>query len=307
MKQIVKNILCRAMAFSMILMLAACGKLNIGTADKDPDTEQTADSSKDAGGVKTPSGSSGLTQNAEGYYEIASAEDFMAFSELLRNYISENPSSYDPLPQNAVLTADIDLSAYCGEGNSLYPLGAFIVEEGDTSRISYARYAGIFNGNGHTISGIYMNAQELEGNAVGLFGHFGSYSGFWEEENARVCDLTIADSTFKGAYYAGAIVGESRNGTIEHCVIAETVSVSSEKGQAGGIVGYNEGDIGALILRCENYGYIEGNSVGGILGEGDGKAYVVQCDNYGTVTGMLAGGIAGTHRGSNFYEGLILA
>lgn len=296
-----------------LTLLSSCGKNGENASNGSGIEAETPTS--DGNDVKTgpvESGhNAGLTQNAEGYYEIASAEDFMAFSELLKTYLLDHLEDYSSvlLPQNAVLTADIDLSAYCGAGNSLTPLGGpFIAELYGREQPITGRYAGTFNGNGHTISGIYMDAEELGLEEVGLFAYVGTWGNNWEDR-AIVCDLTIADSTFIAGTprsgCAGSVAARLENGIVNHCVIAETVSVTAGSG-GGGIVGYIPGDTTAILLRCENYGHIDASLAGGILGSTSDRTCVVQCDNYGTVAGNRAGGgIIGYHGGSPNYIGLV--
>ena len=68
-----------------------------------------------------------------------------------------NDSSY-PLNGNYILTADIDLEG--SVENLWHPIGKF---------------TGTFDGNGHTISGLYMNANSPgpTDRGLGLFSHLG--------------------------------------------------------------------------------------------------------------------------------------
>lgn len=84
---------------------------------------------------------------------------------------------------------------------------------------------GDFDGNGHTISGIYCVS---EYDNVGLFG----YDVSW-----NITNLTIANSYFEGNNNVGAISGYSENASYEGCVVKEDVTVKGND-YVGGISGY---------------------------------------------------------------------
>ena len=184
-------------------------------------------------------------------------------------------------------------------------------------------FGGKFNGNGHTISGITLNKTDNETNSinVGLFGVL-FYQGSIE-------NLTLSNSTIKGRYFVGGIVGEVWSGTIQNChvtndVTIETVymfanGVSQPSGSVGGIVGsviWNSSVKTAQIINCTSAANIKASSnsecVGGILGFTDStmKTTITGCTYTGTISGgaEYVGGIAGQIAGnestfSNNYVG----
>lgn len=117
-------------------------------------------------------------------------------------------------------------------------------------------FAGYFDGQGHTISGINItNAQYRQG----IFGTV---------KNGTVCNLIVANSTFNGSGYCGGIVGTLVNGTIENCHVRSSVTVQSTSVSQGGIAGQCKyGNIiactSAAVVKNSNSSY---NGVGGILG-----------------------------------------
>lgn len=141
-------------------------------------------------------------------------------------------------------------------------------------------FDGFFDGNGHTVSGAYIDSA---GNSVGLFGVIG--------KNGKVSSLTVADSDISGNHSSGGIAGVN-NGTISHCRNNGAVRGESE---TGGIAGTNNG----TISNCSNSGWIgnKGND-GGIAGLNCG--IIENCYNIGTVDGgySAAGGITAENRGS---------
>ena len=103
-------------------------------------------------------------------------------------------------------------------------------------------YSGEFNGNGHTISGLYFN--DTSKNNVGLFGK--------ANDGAYIHDLGIRDSYFYGKDHVGGICGDFANGRIEDCWNASFVEAYNY--DAGGISGscwkY------ASIADCYNIGTV---------------------------------------------------
>mgnify|MGYP002665974634 CR=1 FL=1 len=140
------------------------------------------------------------------------------------------------------------------------------------------KYTGTFDGNGHTIKGLYINSGS--GN-VGLFGYVGS--------GGKVQNVGVIDGYIKGNYSVGGVCGEN-SGTIENCYNTGTVSGSGD--YVGGVCGENKG----TIENCYNTGYVSGKSaVGGICGcVSDSGFNVVQSYNTGTVSGYISiGGVFG--------------
>lgn len=130
-------------------------------------------------------------------------------------------------------------------------------------------FSGIFNGNGHMISGLELTRGS---EAVGLF--------LYVEEGAVVQDLTVmgvigcADSKNKVGGIAGINAGTIRNCTFRGLVTGVGVT--------GGIAGVN-GLHGSLI-RCTAEGAVNSvHSVGGIVGQNRGS--VSDCVNLATVNG----------------------
>lgn len=145
------------------------------------------------------------------------------------------------------LTADIDLS-----GSGFQPIASF---------------GGTLRGNGHTISGLYL---DQVGGDVGLF-RFVEPSGV--VENLIVQGNIRPEGSRKNV---GGIAGTNR-GRINGCTFAGKVEA---KENTGGIAGYNEA--GGLIENCTNQAVVSGlNATGGIVGMNEG--IVEGCLNSGEV------------------------
>ena len=161
-------------------------------------------------------------------------------------------------------------------------------------------FRGSYNGNCHTVSGLYVSGQGLE--PVGLFG---------VAEGATIACIDIAASTFSGGT-VGAVAGKVlRSGVVDCCTGEDvTVTVTAEQGSGGGIIGLvldSESSSGSFsqIGFCSNKASVTGQAydgrIGGILGRASGGTQVVACRSNGTVscsskdiTYLEAGGIAGT-------------
>ena len=156
--------------------------------------------------------------------------------------------------------------------------------------ISYSKgtFRGNFNGKGHTISNIYINAAEDDEKAKGLFGY--AY-------DAYIGNLTITGK-INSNWHTGGMIGEALGSTIENC--QNKVDIIGYN-MVGGIAGTSA----KKIEKCKNYGTLEitGNDygyggVGGIIGVSSGEETEINnCINYGKITGLHnSGGILATAR-----------
>lgn len=157
----------------------------------------------------------------------------------------------------------------------------------------YSSYQGTFDGNGHTIFGLYYNNSDAD-----FIGLFGSMKG------GTVRNLSIEDSYFCCRHYVGAITGAS--GNIEKCRSVGNVIKGID--HVGGICGQHVTEtisdcFNSSVVYCVGkFGYFV--SVGGIVGEmfkAIGSSYVrpvVQnCFNTGSI-------ICGTYQ--NYHIGAIV-
>ncbi len=161
-------------------------------------------------------------------------------------------------------------------------------------------FEGTFEGNNHTIHGIYIDSSE---NQIGLFKQNGGTI-----QNV----ITSEDSYIKGNNSVGGVVGRN-NGTIEHVV--NKAKVESTSYMVGGIAGFNYGE----ISQSANLGEVLGGSnetssfTGGICGRMK-NGRIEKCYNKGTLTiksSNTIGGIIGLAQGGiieNCYNsGIIIA
>ena len=198
----------------------------------------------------------------DGYYQIENAGHLYWFAQQVNSYNTKI---------NAVLTADIVVNK-----NVLNADGTLntdlknLIEWTPIGGNSYSnRYTGTFDGNNHTISGLYLD-KNIE--YAGLFGY----------NSGTIKNVGIIDSYFKGNHYVGGVCGDNYKGTIENSYNTGTVSGSSNV-VVGGVCGYNEN---STIAKCYNTGTIIGNiNVGGVCGF-NMNSTIEKCYNTGTISGV---------------------
>lgn len=209
-------------------------------------------------------------------YEISNAGQLYWFAGLVNGTLSgvaQNKSA------NAVLTADIVVNANVLKSDGTLNEGTF--KEWTPIATSASPYTGIFDGQNHTISGLYFNQENSYD--VGLFGR----------NNGKIANAGILDSYFYGTSKVGGVCGNNYTGTISNCY--NTGSVSGI-GTAGGVSGYN---YTGSITNCYNTGNVSGSSgfVGGVSGYNDGGT-ITNCYNVGSVGGSgYVGGVNGWNKG----------
>ena len=209
-------------------------------------------------------------QDADGVYQIGAPDELMWFNKNAK------------MTDSAKLTADIcineDIKA---EVSALYewtPIGEY-----DSDK----RYAGTFDGGGHTVSGLYIATSGIKN--TGMFGY--------AKKDSKISNLTLSDSKISGTGdYTGGIAGEAYD--MENCHVTGTVTVSGAK-YVGGVSGYQDG----TITQCSSAAVVvaTGSYVGGVTGYVQSKATtaMTECFNTGSVTGNSAvGGLTG-----NLYNG----
>ena len=141
-------------------------------------------------------------------------------------------------------------------------------------------FAGTFDGQGHTISGLSVSTT---GTNQGFFGATST--------GAAIKNLNVEGNVTSTGNYVGGIVGYAQATTLENCSFSG--SVISTSGYAGGIVGGLNGG-STKIESCVNNATVNGVIAGGILGYTTGNNTIVNCYNTGAVSGSShAGGIAG--------------
>ena len=190
-----------------------------------------------------------VVQNGDGYanelkqdgdfYLISNADELRLFASMVNN---GNPGI------SAKLTADIELNNTTGwenwsesnaPANSWTPIGNSWENQ----------FTGTLDGDGHSVSGIYINSGTDYQGLVGVLG-----------EGGTLQDLGVKASYIKGGYSVGGLCGFNNGGTVINCY-----NIGSVEGNeiVGGLCGQNY----ATVTNCYNTGSVTGsNQVGGLCG-----------------------------------------
>lgn len=278
------NILKKTVALVMAFFLAVCSFQMLALAQNGWDgVEETKPSGKG-------------TKNEP--YLISSPEELAWYRTQINKY--DNTSC-------AKLLADIDLN-----GKEWMPIGRQNSDEG-------FYYAGDFDGNGHTVRGLYINASNADSISYD-YGFFGTIRGLSETNRAAISNLTIEGSvTYNRAVQQaargkiGGLVGSASKVDISGCTVNVTVtaikesndtyygsaadiSSSKDNGLYSCVGGFCGAASNVTLTNCMNKGNVTGTGIsGGIVGEaGTGGVIFQCCCNIGDVTGYgKAGGIVG--------------
>ena len=204
-------------------------------------------------------------QLVDGYYEIYTADQLYWFAEQVNGGSTSINGKLmaDIVVNENVLKADGELN---GDGSNFRvwtPMG----------HINF-KYAGIFDGNGKVVSGLYFN--KYNNGYVGLFVYL--------DTGGVVKNVGVVDSYLRGSDSFGGVVAINY-GTVSGCYNASTI-----------IGCYNA----STISGCYNDNLIIGHSfeIGGVVGENYGT--ISDCYNSGTVSccGTIVGGVVANNNGT---------
>ena len=253
-----------------------------------------------------PSGGDG---SSESPFLITTAEELQWYA----NYV--NGESGDNVVHStacAQLVKDIDLSTVCGEGKGNWTP---IAKDGIYGRLSSNKFDGVFDGNGHTISNLYINDEN--GSKLGLFGYIYPTMQKTSVKNLKMRNVQIVGKEYCAAVcgcgigvtfenievISGSIVGSifiygisGCGGSARNCINRANVSV--ERTYAAGIISNITGE----VSNCSNYGKITaGNGrAGGIAAGSNGFTQLINCANYGEIH------VTGTVNGTDYAVGGLL-
>lgn len=164
-----------------------------------------------------------IYDNTTKTYTVYNADGLLAWNEAAQSDLSIN----------CTMTTDIDLT-----GKEWTPIG---MSRG---------YNGIFDGQGHTITGLTISPSE---DAAALFHNING--------DGKVMNLQLKDVTYNGVTAMGGIA-HGNGGTIIACSVTGTLKNTANNGDVGGIAATNLG----TITACWFSGTITGGRIGGIAG-----------------------------------------
>ena len=213
---------------------------------------------------------------ADSPYTISSPAQMVEFAGLVNGGNSYSGKYF-------ILTADIDLS-----GKVWTPIG-----DKPSSGTAHP-FAGIFDGNGCTITGLTIN-MTLNVPCYGLFGYV---KGSSASNRAIIRNVKLEGVNINGssASYSGAVVGYAENAYILDCSSAGNVT-SSGSYSVGGVLGYSGSNV--TVKGCYSYASVKsGSYAGGIVGRTASSSTIAvkQCFFGGNLTGSASytGGIVGS-------------
>ena len=230
--------------------------------------------------------------------------------------------------KNAKLTADLDMGSHlwvpicAGTGGS---------KDGKT----YCRYKGIFDGDGHKITNVYIKAEELSAidkNYAQNLGFVGVHEGTIKNlilENVDIQASTNAGDVIQAQdkqISVGSVVGwiADNGGNVENCMASGTIKTTGNKQGVGGIVGNaKKGSITNCLSLVEIQASGSEACIGGIIGITKVDVSVSSCVYAGpglvnTGSGGATGGITGNvysgnmtavnsyYEGTNYYQGNVV-
>ena len=236
---------------------------------------------------------------------LYSAADFRGFQELSKttNFAENDKQDTVKLGADIDLNPGFDASTYSwiqnkkttrpNSANDWNPIGRSGVT---VAAQSYPKFAGIFDGDMHSISGVFSLKWISGRNAIGLFGEvegatiknftlrnsyfyidcntgaqsfMGSVVGVLNGTLDTVkCDETVFLEVQKANEYNGGLVGKATNGTIQNCWFAGKISAGAAMVHTGGLLGgLPSSGNKCTITNCLFTGKIEARAnTGGLVG-----------------------------------------
>lgn len=152
--------------------------------------------------------------NQQEVYQIWNAGQLYWFAQQVNDYY--NNGIYGKLM--ADITVNEDMTAE--NLREWIPIGS-----------GYPSYCGNFDGQGHTVSGLYFC--DPEATYVGLFG----YTNY----NYEIKNIGVTNSYFECAGNVGGVIGYGYT-VVNNCYVTDTVQIKAEYG-VGGLMGYNGGSV----------------------------------------------------------------
>ncbi|MGN0455403.1 MAG: GLUG motif-containing protein [Acutalibacteraceae bacterium] len=258
-------------------------------------------------------------------YEISNAGQLYWYASLVNGDKTHAEFDAKNTGAKAVLTADITVNSNLL--NSLVKDADGKVTNGDSFRSwtpignKSNNFTGTFDGQNHTVSGLYFN--DTATNNVGLFGYADNGSSV---SNVGVVDSYFNANSFVGGVFGfigynctitncyntgevigadnhvGGVCGYNKNGKIDNCYNTGTVGGFN---YVGGVCGYNYFYYGeqyyyGKIDNCYNTGKVSGGDayVGGVCGYNGDRGTITNCYNTGEVSGTVnyVGGVSGYNK-----------
>ncbi len=190
---------------------------------------------------------------------------------MLVNTVTDLQNINNNLAGYYALGTDIDASVTTG-----WNAGAGFLPLGDDSLIEAQSFRGIFDGLGHTITGLFINRPTS--NYIGLFGGC--------TEAAVIRNVGMENVNITGRFQVAGLVAHT-GGSIDNCYV--TGSVTGLDNTVGGLVALTTGS----VTNCYSLADVAGiDFVGGLIGSVySATGTVTNSYSAGTVSGGISGGL----------------
>ena len=223
-------------------------------------------------------------QPTGGCFEIGTDEELFQFA----HYVNDTTRSNYNDTICAKLMADISINTHVLTGPETLHADAinFI------SWTPIRNFHGRFDGQGHSISGLYFNDERIS--EVGLFGSVTYGESSWiREDTTWITNLTLKDSYIRGDKYVAGIVG-----TVNHSfIILDNVhneGLIIGQDEIAGLIAGSHYIAYSVILNSSNTGSIfSEHEAAGLISVSSNDITISNSYNAGHITGNFrAGGIA---------------
>ena len=219
-------------------------------------------------------------------YQISNAAELYWFAGLVNGTLPDGGGKKN-VSANAILMNDITVNeGVLDEHKNLVSGKEFIPWTPiGTSYSDDKAYSGTFDGNKHTISGLYFD--KTRSYQVGLFGHIGA--------KGKLFNVGVLDSFFQFNAEGGGVCGVNY-GVLQNCSNSSTVIGTDNGAIIGGVCGTNDG----TVRDCKNTGSVRGHEkIGGVCGRNEFNGIIENCFNEGTFSETVesVGGVCGYNSG----------
>jgi hypothetical protein len=172
------------------------------------------------------------------------------------------------------------------DGNGFEPIGTCGPDNACYNENYSYSFTASFDGNNHTISGLYINRPDLQ--YTGLFGVI--------EPESRISNLSLSDVNIIGLEQVGGIVGFNEHSTIENTSVTGQINGTN---YIGGVVGVNRGTVkNSHFIGEINAASLGGYGVGGLVGFNSDLVFNSYSDANVLSDGQVTGCFVGVNQGT---------
>ena len=222
-------------------------------------------------------------EDEDGNVTISTTEGFAWLAAKVNGLHGLEPNAYEG--KTVTLTVDVNLKGY-----RWYPIGEF-------RNYEWHAFSGTFDGQGHSVSNIYVNDAS---SCKGLFGYV--YEGSVKNVNmvggyvATIFTQTDGEGVSAPSSAIGGLVGYAANcNEITNCHSSVDVYGNANVGSLCGDIGYDE-EV-SYISNCSASGTVSGREgCGGLIGKVYGQIVVRNSFATGDVN-IIQGGTSAWYRG----------